>query len=243
MAQETTKKRTKFAVMLVREKEEGVISSHHIGPALVEAIVIVLFALFVFFLCKIIYDSVVISNLRADLLEEMKQVNELTDQNESLSIENETLNSKVTVLSETVTTKAANEDALSQEEVENALPKGFPLSGSATMESQGDYTEDADANPILKFKASAGVNVVSSGTGTVLSVEDDAEYGNRIIIDHGNGYRSIYRNGGKVLVKEGEVLGKGYILFSIGKDNTDLGYQITQDEEYIDPMTIINIDG
>lgn len=29
----------------------------------------------------------------------------------------------------------------------------------------------------------------------------------------------------------------------IGEDNTELGYQITYDEKYIDPMDLINIDG
>lgn len=245
MAQEEKKKRNRFAVMLVRERDEGDITSHHIGPALVEAILILLFALFVFFVCKIIYDSVVIKDLRTQLVEQLMQVNELTDLNESLSVENETLSSKVTVLSETVTSKAEKEDAISQEEIENALPKGFPLSGSATMESDNgeEDTEDSDSKPILKFKASSGVNVVSTGTGTVLSVEDDADYGNRIIIDHGNGYKSIYRNSGEVLVKTGDELGKGYILYSIGDSNKELGYQITYNDEYIDPMSIINIDG
>ena len=57
--------------------------------------------------------------------------------------------------------------------------------------------------------------------------------GNKIIIDHGNGYQSVYRNGGVALVKNGEELGKGYILFSIGEDNQDLAYQIIKDDEYI----------
>ncbi len=251
MAQEKKKARNKYAVMVVRERDDGTMTNHHIGTALVEAIVILLFAVFVALVCKIVYDSVEIKDLREQIVEQMVKVNDLTDENESLFLENETLNSKVAVLSETVTTKAANEDALSAEEIENALPKGFPLSGSATMEepkseenAEGEDGEDKkDEHPILKFKASSGVNVISTGTGTVLSIEDDAEYGNRIIIDHGNGYRSIYRNAGEVLVKEGEELGKGYILFSIGKDNADLGYQITYNDEYIDPMSIINIDG
>ena len=164
----------------------------------------VLFLVFAFAAFKIIYDSIVIKDLKNQLVEQIVLVNDLTDENESLTVENATLTSKVAVLSETVTKKTASEDALSQEEIENALPKGFPLSGTATMESS-----TLNDQPILKFKANTGVNIISSGTGTVLSVEDDAEYGNRIIIDHGNGYKSIYRNSGEVLVKAGEQLGKG----------------------------------
>lgn len=242
MSQNGKRGRSRYAVMVVREQDDGAVSNHYISGVAVEIGFVVLFILLTVFICKTIYDSFVIRDLKSQLMDQMVKVNDLTDENESLFLENETLNAKVAVLSETVTTKAANEDAMSAEEIENALPKGFPLSGTATMEENATEETEND-NPILKFKASSGVNVISSGTGTVLSIEDDADYGNRIIIDHGNGYRSIYRNGGEVLVKEGESLGKGYILFSIGKNNQELGYQITYNDEYIDPMTIINIDG
>lgn len=96
---------------------------------------------------------------------------------------------------------------------------------------------------MLIFSASSGINVLTTGTGTVEVVDADETYGTRIVIDHGNGYQSIYRNSGTSLVKQGESLGKGYILFSIGKDNMELGYQIMLNEEYIDPMTMIEING
>ena len=152
-------------------------------------------------------------------------------------MENATLSSKVTVLSETVSKKTATEDAISHETVENALPKGFPLSGSATME------EVSEGDPMLIFSAAQGVNIITTGTGTVVSVDADAEYGTKITIDHGNGYVSVYRNNGTALVKTGEELGKGYILFTVGEENQKLGYQILQNEEYIDPMQIIDING
>lgn len=239
--EETSKKtRKRVALMIVRENEDGAISSRHIGPTLCKFILIVLFVLFVFFLCYFIYSRVTMSRLRTELYEQLALVNNLTDENESLATENNTLSSKVNVLSETVTKKAASEEALDKVETENAIPKGFPLSGTATM---GSAAEELDGKPILKFSANSGVNIVSSGTGTILSVEEDADYGHRIIIDHGNGYKSIYRNPGEVLVKEGDTLGKGYILFSIGNDNKELGYQITYNDEYVDPTTVLEIDG
>ena len=77
----------------------------------------------------------------------------------------------------------------------------------------------------------------------MIAIEDDIDYGNRIIIDHGNGYKSIYRNSGKVLVKTGDSIGKGYILFAIDSSNTDIGYQIMLNDAYIDPMDVIEING
>lgn len=231
------RRKRKYALLLVTENDDGSIKQHTISSALVEMSIAILFVLVVVVICKFIYDGITIKNARADIVEQLVIINNLTDENEALTVENATLTSKITVLSETVSMKTATEDAISQETVENAMPKGFPLSGSATMKT----AEEGD--PMLIFTASEGTNVISSGTGTVISVDADETYGTKVVIDHGNGYQSIYRNQGSALVKSGEELGKGYILFTIGEDNQELGYQITEREQYIDPMVLIDING
>lgn len=236
--EQQSKRRNRFALLLVTEKDDGTMKQHTISSALVEVAAAVLFMIAVAVICKFIYDGITLKEARQEIVNQIITINNLTDENEALSVENSTLSNKVTVLSEAVSMKVATEDAISQEMVENAIPKGFPLSsGNTTME------EVEEGEPMLVFTAMQGVNVVTSGTGTVVSVSADEEYGNRIIIDHGNGYQSIYRNSGAALVKNGENLGKGYILFSIGEENQELGYQIMKDEEYIDPMMVIDING
>jgi len=229
--------RTKRTLRLMTEKKDGTIIRRTINSTAIELATILLFLLAVALTCKFIYDSITIRDARKTIIEQKAALNDLTDENEALTVENSTLSNKVAVLSEAVSKKAEAEDELSQETIENALPKGFPLSGSATM------TEGEEGDPMLIFSASPGINVLTTGTGTVEVVDADETYGTKIIIDHGNGYRSIYRNGGTSLVKQGESLGKGYILFSIGKENQELGYQIMLEEEYIDPLTMIEING
>ena len=240
MGEDAPKKaRNKYAVMLFKEHDDGTISTHHIGTALCEFILGALFVIILICACVIVYDSVSLKKLKSEVVNQIVQINDLTEQNEILSVENDSLSSKVAVLSETVSKKAATEEAMTQEETENAMPKGFPLSGGTSTMTSGTDGDD----PILMFDASAGINIVSSGTGTVLAIEDDAEYEHRIIIDHGNGYRSIYRNAGEPLVKVGDNLGKGYILFSITNGNEKIGYQIMVDNAYVDPMEVIEING
>ena len=226
-------RRRKFALLLVIERKDGTMKQHTIGSALLELILGVSFLAVVAAVCKFVYDGIVIKDARKEIV----MINNLTDENEALSVENSTLSNKVAVLSETVSKKAATEDAISQETAENALPKGFPLSGSAAMEEAGGE------ELMLIFSASPGVNVITSGTGTVVSVDADEEYGTKVIIDHGNGYQSVYRNNGTALVKNGEELGKGYILFSIEEENQKLGYQVLKDDVLIDPMQVIEING
>ena len=235
--EQQSKRKSKYALLLVTEKDDGTMKQYTISPALVEVMAAILFLLIVAVTCKFVYDSITLKDARKEIVDQIVTINNLTDENEALTVENSTLTSKITVLSETVSKKAATEDALSLETVENALPKGFPLSGSATMKG----AEEGD--PMLIFSASQGVNVITTGTGVVVSVDADETYGTKIIIDHGNGYQSVYRNNGTALVKNGEELGKGYILFTVGEENQELGYQIMKDEEYIDPMLMIDING
>lgn len=235
--EQQSKRRNKYALLLVTQKEEGTMKQFSISPALVEVLAAILFLLVVGVICKFVYDSITLKDARKEIVDQIVTINNLTDENEALTVENATLTSKITVLSETVSKKAATEDAISQETVENALPKGFPLSGSATMK------EAEEGDPMLIFSASQGINVITTGTGVVVSVGADETYGTKVIVDHGNGYQSVYRNNGAALVKDGEELGKGYIIFTVGEENQELGYQIMKDEEYIDPMQLIDING
>lgn len=237
MEKQFFRSRTKRTLRLMTEKKDGTIIRRTINSAAIEGVTVLLFVLAVAITCKFIYDYITIRDARKTIIEQKTELNNLTDENEALTVENATLTNKVAVLSEAVSKKAEAEDVLSQETIENALPKGFPLSGSATM------AEAQEGEPMLIFSASSGINVLTTGTGVVEIVDADEAYGTKIVIDHGNGYRSVYRNSGTALVKQGESLGKGYILFSIGKENEKLGYQIMLNEEYIDPLTMIEING
>jgi biotin carboxyl carrier protein len=98
-------------------------------------------------------------------------------------------------------------------------------------------------NPILILSAEEGSTITSAGSGTVTSVAGDLKYGNSVTIDHGNGYVSIYRNGGESLVHEGDTVVRGATLFVVGSDNTKLGFQLQKDGAFINPEDLIEING
>ncbi len=47
----------------------------------------------------------------------------------------------------------------------------------------------------------------------------------------------------EVMVREGDEMIRGSILYVIGEENTDPGYQITYQNKYMEPMELLNIDG
>lgn len=161
----------------------------------------------------------------------------LEEENASLQEQIEELNSTIQILSETVNQKTESERMLTEQIEQQFLPTVYPLTGAATEEAP----EEGD--PICVYKAKPGSMVVAAGSGTVYAVVDDSEYGHKVWIDHGNGYMTIYGNKGEVKVRQGETVTQRSTIYVIEEDNNVLGYQMMKDDEYIDPMEMLDIPG
>jgi len=177
--------------------------------------------------------------LKIKELEELlkRKEEELLTRQQEAAAQIDSLNSKINILSETVNRETALVEQLKSELEKQFLPTNYPLTGSATMEEAGDK------ELICVFTATSDATVVATAGGTVIAINEDAMYGNNVWVDHGNGYVTIYRNRGKVNVKLGDSVSNGTTIYVIGDDNSRFGYQIMKDEVYIDPMTMLTING
>jgi murein DD-endopeptidase MepM/ murein hydrolase activator NlpD len=167
------------------------------------------------------------------------EVEELSVQNTSLETENDELQEKVAILSSTVTEKVQQQEEQEAQLAQSYIPSGFPLKGTATYNE--DETE-LDGNPIALFHASEGTSVIAAANGTVEKVEKVAD-GYIVTIDHENGYKSIYRNGTKPKVAEGDTVTSDTEIYRITTGSEELGYQIMENDEYIDPLDLMEIYG
>ncbi|MBO5146956.1 MAG: peptidoglycan DD-metalloendopeptidase family protein [Lachnospiraceae bacterium] len=168
------------------------------------------------------------------------QVDEITQKNTELTDENNVLQEKVTILSDTVNDKVQQEEEREAEIAKSYIPTGFPLKGTA---SYSEEETELDGNPIAIFHASRGTSVIATANGTVSSIAGSAEAGYIVMIDHGNGYYSVYRNGAEPEVKEGDEVTSSTELFDIQTGYEQLGYQIIENEAYIDPLELMEIYG
>ena len=92
----------------------------------------------------------------------------------------------------------------------------WPVKG-ALVYKFGDYKGVANSNGI-DIKAAIGTNVKVSKTGTVTYCSDYLKgYGKTIIVDHGDGFQSVYAYNLKNLVNEGDVIKQGQIIARTGK--------------------------
>ena len=85
--------------------------------------------------------------------------------------------------------------------------------------------------------------MVATAPGTIKEVREAEGEVSYVVIDHGNGYVTTYRNLGSPIVEEGSQVVKGVALFLVGEENTETGYSIRKDDNYIDPLELIEIKG
>ncbi len=231
------KRKHNYTLMLFVDSREGRIRQMGIDPAVIESAAVAGLILVITLAVLCVVRGRSIETLETLNQEQAGRIVELEEENEDLTALREELTDKVTILSDTINQKVEEEEALEEALAQAHMPVGFPMSSSASLEEAD--TED----PMVKLNGTEGSSVIASGDGTVISITTDTSYLHCIKIDHGNGYISIYRNDGDAMVKEGDEVVRGAILYVIGEENTELGYQITYDERYMDPMELINIDG
>lgn len=257
------KSKVSYTVMVTSDSAKKSMREFHLRAGAVGAVTLLVFLLVVFVICYMVYSSIALSDSVERSKGQQEQITRLQEEKSQLELKNQELADKVSILSETVNQKVEVEQALAAEKEEIHIPKGFPLSGSAQIETaeeaaanaeaQGTEEDEAalpedtveeeiDRNEIV-FAASEGINVIAAGAGTVTVVDADVKYGNTISIDHGNGYVTTYRNAGSPVVKSGDEVTRGAILYVVGEDNKRMGYSITKEGTYIDPMEIIEING
>lgn len=259
------KKKVNHLILFTTDAVDGRVRQIRLSPAGFRFLVFVVCVLVGVLAGYLAYGGSIYQGFQARAQEQEEQIQQLSQEKELMAAENAELNEKVAILSETVNQKVQAEQEAEALGIQQSLPTDFPLTGSAQVEEtttaavraanaqeedgdeeggQTQETEDAgEDQPISIFTASDGTTVVAAGNGTVAQVEEDADFGYRIVIDHGNGYQSVYLNRGDPKVKVGESINRGVTLYVIGSENTTLGYQIIQDGVYVNPMEMIAISG
>lgn len=248
--------RRNYTFMVISGDSDGSTKRLHLDHFQTQVLAYTAFTLALILICYVIFSAMTISNLRSIQVDQKSQIQNLTEENDKLSASNETLGNEAQQLRAALNMRLENEQQSAAEAENNAIPSGFPLTGTANMDFAVDDVDSNDitkiesresneekGNPLVLFSAASGSNIIAAGTGTIQSVTSDAKFGNYISIDHGNGYISIYRNSGTPIVSEGDEVDRGDILFVVDGNNTKLGYQIQKDDNYINPEELIEING
>lgn len=95
----------------------------------------------------------------------------------------------------------------------------------------------------IDIKAEKATVVKASAAGNITDIKNDPRYGLSVIIEHTNGYKTIYSNLLTAeFVKKGESVTQGQTLGTVGNtatfevaDESHLHFEILKDDENVDP--------
>lgn len=255
MSTDLRKRKITYTVILTSDSPAASHRRMHIRTA---AIAVVAFALFVVVICYAVYATITMGGYVERSAKQLEQIVYLKGENEKLAEEKKALEDRASSLEETLEKKEAQEHELVAAHEENYIPRGFPMSGAAQIleedtAAEGEQDQETEENALKVeakeewkervFVSTEGTKVVATAPGTVKEVREAEGEVSYVIIDHGNGYVTTYRNLGSPIVEEGSQVVKGVALFLVGEDNTETGYSIRKDEDYVDPLELIEIKG
>lgn len=91
----------------------------------------------------------------------------------------------------------------------------------------------------IDIGAESGATIVAADGGTVVLAGVNSGYGNCVMIDHGNGYKTLYAHMSSIAVSNGQAVSKGDIVGYVGSTGLSTGphchYEVWKDGSRIDP--------
>ncbi len=75
----------------------------------------------------------------------------------------------------------------------------------------------------IDIPASYGTNVFASASGTVVTATYHYSYGYYVLIDHGNGYSTLYAHNSRLCVSVGQTVNQGDVIAKIGSTGSSSG--------------------
>ena len=153
----------------------------------------------------------------------------------------------------TVNTNAKAQTQAKEKETKKELSFIMPVDGEKSKEYARDnllYSEtlkEWTTHLGIDIKAEKTTVVKAAESGTVKSIKNDPRYGLTIVIDHGDGYQSVYANLlTSEFVVEGENVEKGQSIGTVGNtavfeiaDEPHLHFEILKDSVQVDPNLYI----
>jgi len=118
----------------------------------------------------------------------------------------------------------------------------WPVSSRKILNGYGEYknpeTGTTLENPGLDIACATGTAVVCVGPGEVSSVRWLPGFGSVVIVDHKNGYRTVYANLATVGVREGAPLNAGQVVGTSGEgvDGNFVHFELWRGRDRMNPV-------
>lgn len=178
-----------------------------------------------------------------------KAINEVIDESKNKLVQNDETNAQDESKTETTVNEQEIEEVQKVETPVKELSFMYPVEGEIIKEFAIDnlvFSETLQEWIVHKgidIKAPRTTVIKAAEEGTVQAIKNDPRYGLSIIVEHQDGFKTIYSNLLTTeFVTEGEKVSKGQSLGTVGNsaafeiaDEPHLHFEILKNEENVDP--------
>ena len=182
-----------------------------------------------------------------------RSINEIIEETTNEIIENETQETEGNIEQENTTPEVENPEPVIVEEPVKPLEFVYPVEGeilkSFAMENLvfSETLQEWVVHKGIDIKAPRTTIVKAAEEGTVKSIKNDPRYGLTVIIEHREGYKTIYSNLLTTeFVTEGEAVTKGQSIGTVGNsaafeiaDEPHLHFEMLKDDVTVDPTVYL----
>jgi len=178
------------------------------------------------------------SNTKKTILNLQDENARLTEQVNSLTMSLESSEKALSQIESQLSKSAQN--AAEQAEVES-IPTEVPVKGGNAIVVQDPTidSENGEKQDGVVFTALEGSAIVATASGSVISVESDPNYANKVVIDHGNGYITTYRTDALIKVAFGDTVRKNDMIAIITEQEGSVAYEITYNGLLVNPYDMM----
>lgn len=126
--------------------------------------------------------------------------------------------------------------------VESGLPSAWPLTRAGFI-TQGRVAADGSSHPGLDIAVPADSYIRAAGAGVVEDAGVDEVYGHYILIDHGDGLKSMYGHASRIFVGAGDPVERNEVIALSGSTGRStaphLHFEVRRDGEPVDPLAFV----
>lgn len=194
------------------------------------------------------------TNTQSDTNNETASANTQTNSSSNDSNTSENTNTNTNTNTQNEVENSVNQNTDTEKETKKELSFKMPVEGEIVKEFAKDnllFSETLQewmTHLGIDIKAEKTTVVKSAEAGTIKSIKNDPRYGLTVVIEHQDGYKSVYSNLLTAeFVSEGEKVEQGQTIGTVGTtaifevaDEPHLHFEILKDNEYVDPSILLS---
>ncbi|HXV85232.1 MAG TPA: peptidoglycan DD-metalloendopeptidase family protein [Gemmatimonadales bacterium] len=128
------------------------------------------------------------------------------------------------------------------------VPRHWPLDEAGVV-TRGQVGSDAgqEVHPGLDIAVPSGTPIRAAGGGTIAETGDDPEYGKFVLIEHPEGFQTLYGHASRLLVGAGDIVSAGQVIGLSGSTGRStaphLHFETRQGGRPVDPRPLLRARG